>query len=269
MILSLAEMTAPDVGALERSRTCVVLTVSPVEEHGPHLPLATDYLQADGVARRLCERIPEWTFLFHPIVPIGADCFHYPGTVNVRPSAVRAVVLDVARSFSRHGFRRLLVASHHGGPRHNLALDAGARAANRWTRVRALSLAGKIIVDLYLGGALKEFCEKRGLEFLDYHAGAFETSEMLLFRPDLVRDVWKNLEPVLRPFEKLTRRSGLTEAKGLGYFGAPALASAQIGEEFVEFVLERILPDVRRFLESGVVSGCLSGSGRSCGFSRP
>lgn len=254
MILPLAEMTAKEVDALDRAKTCVLLPVSPVEEHGPHLPLGTDFMQADGMARRLCDRIPDWTFLLHPVVPIGSDAFHYPGTVNVRPSAVRAVVVDVARSFARHGFTRLLVSSHHGGPRHNLALDAGARAATRG-RMRALSIAGRFIVELYLDGAIKEFCAKHKLEVSDYHAGAFETSEMMVFRPDLVRDEWRTLEPVLLPFETLTRKSGRLAAKGLGYFGAPALSSPEIGEAFVQFVVERLLPDVRRFLDGERVGG--------------
>lgn len=254
-ILSLGEMTAREVQSLDRARTCVVLPVSPVEEHGPHLPLSTDAVEAEAVARRLCGRIEGWTFLFHPTMSIGSDCFHYPGSVNVRPSAVRAVVVDVARSFARHGFQRLLVSSHHGGPRHNLALDAGVRAANRIRPMRALSIAGRLITDLYLGGGLREFCRAHGLEFFDYHAGAFETSEMLVFRPDLVRDGWRNLEPVIRPFETLTLKSALVEARGLGYFGAPALSSPEIGEAFIEFVLARILPDVGRFLEGERVPG--------------
>src|SRR5262249_60621222 len=95
-ILDLAEMTSADVRALDRERACVVLSVSPVEEHGPHLPLGTDILESEAVARRLCEKVaaarPDTTFLFHPPIPIGSDTFHDVGSIEVRPSTIRAVL---------------------------------------------------------------------------------------------------------------------------------------------------------------------------------
>jgi len=48
----LEELTWPDLAGLDRARAVVFLPISPMEEHGPHLPVGTDFL----IARALCER---------------------------------------------------------------------------------------------------------------------------------------------------------------------------------------------------------------------
>jgi creatinine amidohydrolase len=259
-------MTSADVRALDRERACVVLSVSPVEEHGPHLPLGTDILESEAVARRLCERLavarPDTTFLFHPPIPIGADTFADVGSIEVRPSTVRAVVRDVGLSLARNGFRRLMIANHHGGPSHFMALDDAARAIERRSDMRVLSIAGRLIIGMYMDGGLKALFDHLGtpeadrkMLSLDVHAGAWETSELLAVRPDLVREGWRDLETVTVPLEKLTITSSLHEGRGLGYFGAPSLASAELGERYMQWIAEHLAPDAVRFLDGERVPG--------------
>lgn len=264
-ILRMQEMTADEVDALDRARTLVIVPISPVEEHGPHLPLGTDIYEAEAVAERMCARIaalrPGWSFLFYPSVPVGADAFRYPaGSVSVRPRVIRDVVADIGRSLAAQGFVRILVTSHHGSPRHNLALEAAARRVTRRFRRRAgtvmASLAGWLTIRFYLGDGLAAHFERmrdgdeaRRALLVDCHAGAFETSEMLAIRPHLVRPVWERLEPVLVPLRKLRPWSSVTEARGLGYFGAPAMASTARGEAYLEHVVDATLPIVQRLLD--------------------
>jgi creatinine amidohydrolase len=269
-ILDLADMTSEEVKKLDRARSCVVLTVSPVEEHGPHLPLANDLYEAEAVARRLLARLDRegagFTFLLYPWLPLGADCFRYPGTVSIRPSTIQRVVEETGLALAAQGFERIMIASHHGGPRHNLALDAAAATVERRSRARVLSLAGRLMVDLYMRGGLAQFYERQGIPAadraaldLDYHAGAFETAEMLVVRPDLVREGWRALEPVLVPFGKIGPGSALRAGRGLGYFGAPALASRELGEAYLDFLVERLRDDATRFLRGERVSGLALG----------
>jgi creatinine amidohydrolase len=266
-VLAMGELVASDVAALDLARTCVVLAVSPIEEHGPHLPLATDVLESEGMARRLCARLegePKlagWTYLFYPALPIGCDTWRYPGSVEVRATTVQRVVEDIGLSLAEQGFRRILIANNHGGPRHNLALDAAARTIERRSRARALSIAGRVMVDLLLEGGLDGFFARHGLAArkgdlrYDFHAGFFETSEMLALFPELVRAGWEKLVPVIVPFRAMRRDSALTAGAGQGYFGAPALASRELGEAYVTYVLERLHGDVVRFLEGERVAG--------------
>jgi creatinine amidohydrolase/Fe(II)-dependent formamide hydrolase-like protein len=53
----LEEMAPPALDALERARTASVLTVSPLETHGPHLPVGVDAFAARHFARSVAERL--------------------------------------------------------------------------------------------------------------------------------------------------------------------------------------------------------------------
>jgi creatinine amidohydrolase len=256
------ELTSEDVKALDPERTCVTFTISPIEEHGPHLPLSTDVIEAEGMLDRLLARLdddfPEWTFLRYPPIPLGVDGFEYPGTASIRPATMRSVVEELVTSFEREGFTRFMVSSHHGSPRHNLALEDAASRLAKKTDARVLSLAGQVIVDLYLDGGLNAFYDRMGISSdehatfdVDCHAGAFETSEMLALRPELVRDEYKELPPVLVPLEKLTVLSAKVEGEGLGYFGDPQLSDAEFGREYMDFVVDRIYDHVVEFMETG------------------
>jgi creatinine amidohydrolase len=261
----MGDLVAADVERLDRARTAVVLAVSPIEEHGPHLPLATDLLESVGMARRLCDRLETvpglagWTYLFYPPLPIGSDTWLYPGSVEVAPATVRRVVEDIGVSLGRQGFARIILANNHGGPRHNLALEAAARAIARRSPARALSLAGRVMVSFLLEDGLAPFLKEHGLPpdelRYDFHAGFFETSEMLALFPDRVRDGWQRLAAVSVPFGRMRRDSALHEGEGLGYFGAPARASRELGEAYVEHILDVLVGDMTRFLLGERVTG--------------
>ena len=51
-VLRLEEMTMPELDALDRERTLIAIPISPLEAHGPHLPLGTDgFMALDGLIR--------------------------------------------------------------------------------------------------------------------------------------------------------------------------------------------------------------------------
>jgi creatinine amidohydrolase len=105
----LEELSSPALDALDRARTVVLLVVSPLEEHGPHLPLGVDAFAArhfaEAVADRLVTARPGWTAVLAPTLHLGSYTFHAPGTVTVRARAVRDVVVDYGRSLAQAGFR--------------------------------------------------------------------------------------------------------------------------------------------------------------------
>lgn len=265
-ILAYGELTSEDVKALNRSKTCFVLCVNPLEEHGPHLPLATDTYESEGLAKRLCEALlkdfPDWTFVLLPSLQIGVGAFPYVGSLYHSPRTVEAVIKEIAFSLAQHGFERLLLSNHHGHPRHLVTLDNVTRAVNRTPRMRALDVSGNLVINLLFEGGLKPFFEQHALSSEiqkqlkhDVHAGAYETAEMLAIRPDLVRDIYRTLETVQIPFQKLTGASALKEGRGLGYFGAPSLATSEMGEAYLDFVVQKVKPQVQAFLRGERVPG--------------
>ena len=126
-VYRLEEMSMPGLDALDRARTLVILTVSPLEEHGPHLPLGVDAFTARYFAELIADRLVTarsgWSVVLAPTLYLGSFTFEAVGTVSVRQRVVRDAVVDYGLSLARGGFRYILVANGHAGPTHLTALD--------------------------------------------------------------------------------------------------------------------------------------------------
>ena len=95
----------PALDALDRARTLVIITVSPLEEHGPHLPLGVDAFTArhfaELIAGRLVSERPGWSAVLTPTLHLGSFTFEAVGTVTVRQRVVRDVLVDYGASLAR------------------------------------------------------------------------------------------------------------------------------------------------------------------------
>ena len=87
----LEEMSTPALDALPRERTVIILTVSPLEEHGPHLPVGVDAFTAryfaESLAAQLVSSRPGWAVVLTPTLHLGSFTFDAVGTI---PSTLRA-----------------------------------------------------------------------------------------------------------------------------------------------------------------------------------
>src|SRR5688500_11303148 len=128
----LAEMTWEEARDLERGRTVAVLPVGAIEAHGPHLPLATDCLIAEAMARAAAKRLEARGVpaVVLPVLPYtrAGSAFGFPGTISTNPAAVAAIVADIARSLGGQGFRALAIANAHLDPEHLASLHAARDA---------------------------------------------------------------------------------------------------------------------------------------------
>src|SRR5262252_2952388 len=95
-IRELAEMTWEEVRDLDRARTVVVLPVGAIEAHGPHLPLGTDVVIAEAMARAGGARMESQGT---PAVLLPPLCFTaapfaaaFTGTLSLAPATVTATV---------------------------------------------------------------------------------------------------------------------------------------------------------------------------------
>src|ERR1700751_11690 len=108
-------MTWPEVHSeQERGRDTVVIAFGATEQHGPHMPLATDALLGDHLARAVAERLDAFVA---PTVRIGCSSPHlpFPGPLSLDEPTFHAVVGDIVRSLARGGFRRIVLLPSHGG----------------------------------------------------------------------------------------------------------------------------------------------------------
>lgn len=228
---TLAEMTWEEVRALPRARTAVLLPVGAMEAHGPHLPLATDVIIAEAMARACAEELAAsgWTPLLLP--PLWATragfAEAFPGTVSVGGDTVTRLVREIAASLAGQGFRLLAIANAHLDPGHLASLSAVADDPPPGIRVAFADLtrrsAAERLTDEFRTGAC--------------HAGRFEGSVVMAEAPALVRrEVAAALEPNPASLSRAIRdgKGSFEEAGGpRAYFGWPAEASAEEGRETV------------------------------------
>ena len=236
------EMTWEEMRDLDRARTVAVLPAGAVEAHGPHLPLGTDLVIAEAMAREGARRIQEKGLqaVLLPSLAFTAAPFAaaFPGTLSVSPETVIGLVADLARELTRQGFAALAVANAHLDPAHRSSLTLAAE------RARNLGHLPVVVPDL----ARRRWAERLTEEFRSgaCHAGRFEGSIVMAERPAHVRQAIQDALPANPASLSDAIRSGAStfaEAGGpRAYFGWPAEATAEEGRATVE-ELGRILCD--------------------------
>ncbi len=178
------ELTVPDIEALDRESTVLVLPCGSVEQHGRHVPLGCDTMLARAVALDAAVRLgetPRVVVLPPPWYGFSPHHMSLAGTVTLRSETYIALVKDIVGSVVAHGFRRVLLLNGHGG---NVAiLDVIASDLGHAFHGRA-----RIATATYFLLAAPRAAEFRqsgpgGMG----HACEFETSLMLHLFPSLLR----------------------------------------------------------------------------------
>jgi creatinine amidohydrolase len=241
----LARVAWPDLAAA-RPRVAVV-PLGATEQHGPHLPFATDTLIAEALAVRLAARLEGAVAL--PALPIGCSPEHmgFPGTLEVSARTLASWLTEVVASLARHGVERAIVFSAHGG---NVAalrdIAAGLAAAVPTITVDVLADLDGLTARLHAEAA------RFGItaEAAGHHAGEIETSIMLALHPELVRmdaAAPGHVEPTADPqslFYPDLRRAAPTGTVG-DPRGASALRGARYAAAWVD-VLEAACAEKKR-----------------------
>lgn len=240
----LEEMTWVEMDDLDREKTVVWIPISPIEEHGPHLPLGTDLFGARDMAEMAASMLVEKDDSVHailaPAIPLGgcritAD---FPGTISVRGTTLARVVTDVCEAFANHGFRYIIIANHHLDPVHMKAiLSAIDDLGNRHPDVHIIEILSRVA---YAGAETEEKKLGRALGLdmdLEIHADVRETAYIRHRYPDLFKPQADPLPPVLIDIKDGLRK-GLKTFKQMGakmgYIGSPEAATDKIGRLHLE-----------------------------------
>jgi len=99
-------------------RVLALVPVGCTEQHGPFLPLETDSLIAEGMARALCEKIDErfargFAFPVLSYSPTRTNA-GFAGTVSISEDCFRGILLETGRGILNSGFDGLIFVSGHG-----------------------------------------------------------------------------------------------------------------------------------------------------------
>jgi creatinine amidohydrolase len=230
---ALAAMTWTEVQALPLVRTVAILPTAAVEAHGPHLPLGTDIVIAEAMARagaaRLAARALDVLIVPTLVVAPAPFAAAFAGTLDTPADATTLMVAGIARSLARHGVRLTAVANAHHDPTHVEALrGAVARAAEDG--------AALVFPDL----TRRRWAEKLTAEFRSgaCHAGRYEGSVVLAERPDAVKTtIMQALPPNPRSLVEAIQQGHATFMDAGGshaYFGYPAEATAAEGRQIID-----------------------------------
>lgn len=220
-LLRLGEMTSPQFAALD-PKPALLVPVGIVEEHGPHLPLDTDSIQAVATCEAVAARIGA---LVAPLLAYGncSSTRGFPGSFSLQFDTLRALAKDILADCARHGLRTVAFVSGHAGGAHMRALRLAAEESlERFPELRIYVLSDyELLHDFDAKAAV-------GIEVprWDGHAGALETSRMLALRPDLVRG--RGAPHQVRFPDFLVERDASRHFPS-GVMGDPTLASAELG----------------------------------------
>jgi len=254
------EMSWPECDAAAAAGAVAVLPFGTMEQHGPHLPLATDIITSSSIARGAVERLcaeadpnrPPPAVVLHP-VPYSFNEHHmdYPGTIAIGAHTVIDYVTDIGRSIAHHGFRRMVIVNGHGS--NAPFMDVACRLITNQTAAicAGLSWWSLLTEEDY---AWRESAWPGGFS----HGCELETSLLLHLRPDLVdmskapRDMddvqrsehiyWDMVRPTPVFFQEWFSRNSRT-----GVQGDATLATAEKGRLVYEAAVRKVAGFIAEF----------------------
>lgn len=245
---TMVDMTWPEVEKAAREGAIVLMTTAVVEEHGPHMSCGIDtylgYLMCK-LTRRELESLGIQAVIAPPFFwGVNRTSHVFPGTFTVRPETMKAVLHDMFASLKSMGFREVFNINAHGDGLHirtaiqavvdaHQSLGLNVRYLMSEEDAKRSGLAGSEPIFLVHKSPPMEVGES---EFLDLHAGAWETGVVAAFFPEEVNvKTARSLEPT-----KVTVREigewvkDMKKVTPLGYLGDPAKFDAAAAKKNVE-----------------------------------
>lgn len=261
---TIADLTYPELKEAIDQDAVALWALGVIEEHGPHLPLATDvYLPSATLrqVRSILEARGQRAIIVPPFYwGVNSVTANFPGSITVRPEIVSELMADVLGSLRRDGLKFAFCLSGHNDSRHNETVAQGVKKACDAGGIRAYfvidaTMCGYLGLDPSEPHVLTYPLEYPRGKHLDIHAGEGETSMMWSLSPELVREeIAGQLKPTNLTFEDLMvwRKGGehAQQTTPEGYFGDPAAATPQRGKEMIakqaRLVAEAILQELPR-----------------------
>jgi len=232
----LEELAWTDVrDATQSGRTTIIVPAGGTEQNGPHMALGKHNARVKALAGRIAATLGN--ALVAPViayVPEGAATqpsghMRFPGTITVPEEVFEKTIESAGRGFRLHGFKDIVFIGDHGG--YQKSLRKAADALNReWAKT---SVRAHAITEYYDAAttAYTRALQAKGYtpEEIGRHAGLADTSLALAVDPALVRN---------------ERLQGSAKIDGVD--GDPRRATAELGKEGIDLIVERTVDAIRR-----------------------
>ncbi|HCL4438941.1 creatininase [Clostridium botulinum] len=260
-ILNMEKITWKEILNLDKDKSVILVALSPIEEHGPHLPLGTDYIAAKDLLKATIDSLEKqnnlYNYIIYPSLPIGYNesIMNYPGTVFFKSETIENILIDLGESISRAGFKKMVIVNHHLDLGHIKAIENAKDILNKVCSLKVLEVASSIIYSQSEKENAKIVNSDLDME-REIHADVRETSFMLFKHPELVKDCYNTLDSIymdmkefIKSSERCWRRYGIEE----GYIGSPAKGSKEKGEVQFEDMIKNTVELIFKFLQYGYV----------------
>jgi creatinine amidohydrolase len=234
----LADAAWPEAGETLSDASLALVPVGSTEQHGPHLPLSTDHVIAQGLAREAADRAD---LVCTPTVNIGVSPHHrqFPGTLSVDPPAFREYMESLVESLAYQGLDRIVFVNAHGGNVDHL------REVGRRVREDRTAYAIEWMWDESIPDLVDELFEHNGP-----HGGPKETAMVMHLAERLVHEdrLAEARDGGLMEFDETTgRRFGARtfydsiDNSDNGVFGDQTDATPEKGEELFEAATQQLV----------------------------
>ena len=254
------KLTWPEMRQAAEMNKVIILPIGSTEQHGKHLPIDVDNFLITNLALTAGQRAPD-KILVAPTIPYGFNvhAFDFPGTMHVPRDPFVDYVVDVCKSFSYHGFKRIILYDGHGSnmPPLNLAarrvaLETDAMCASLiWVSVLAIDPNHmRTWRDSRIPGGCAHACELETSVYLHFDA---EKVQMEKAEDNIA---WYNYEENSKfgAVDLLAGGSGVLKVvewtstyTPQGVMGQATLATPEKGEIIVEEAVSRLIQFVDEF----------------------
>lgn len=244
------QLTSKQLSALDKNIP-VLLNISATEQHGAHLPVATDRLIGGHFCALLNKEIGNQVLILPPVA-VGCSDHHmeFTGSLSLSHNTFAAVVKDIVQSVLHHGFSNIILFNSHGGNQGIMQVIIEQLGfANP-----AANIVGATWWNLAKEGLLK--ITETGFGGTG-HACEFETSLMRVIAPELVHEDLIQQGANTSTFElangdmlqgpRVSYYRTMKEMTPNGVFGNPVKSSAEKGDRIsvcVVSALKQLVMDV-------------------------
>ena len=246
---ALGDLTWPEVEELAADGAVLAVPVGATEQHGPHLPMATDTDVVMALAARLAARRRD--VIVAPPVGYGSSGEHwsFAGAISIGWDALELMLVELGRS-AAETFRHVLFLSAHGGNDGPVTRATDRLRAESYDVVAWMPGHHPALVPAEAIGVADRGRPRRDI-LADAHAGRVETSIQLSLGPERVRRglaAADNTGPIAELMPVL-RTSGVRAVSPDGVLGDPVGASADEGAELLRWLESQLLSVVSRWLQ--------------------
>jgi len=225
----------PEVdSALAKNAIAILPIAASCKEHGRHMPMSTDYIQAEWLIEQLIARINAvvWPTVGYGYYPAFVD---YPGSCSLNETTFKKVVLQIAEGIIKSGAKRLFIL--------NTGISTIEPLQNTIDSLKSSSSIS--LINIYSG---KKFCEvekKIKKQVRGSHADEIETSIMLAIAEDKVNMNLADTNTEKKQAGPLNRtHKDQPNYSPSGVYGDARLASKEKGKLLIEAILEDVLEDL-------------------------